>query len=135
MESYEKLLERGMKKIPKEARDAGRFSIPRLQAFVMGPRTTVNNFSEIAGSLRRKPEHLLKFLLKELATSGETSGHKVVFQGKFSLDMINRKIELYVRDYVTCPECAKPDTKLTREKRLTFIVCEACGAKHVIKKV
>ncbi|MEM3439613.1 MAG: hypothetical protein QXG32_01685 [Candidatus Bathyarchaeia archaeon] len=31
-----------------------------------------------------------------------------------------------------CPICKMPDTKLLKEKRLTFLICEACGAKSSV---
>jgi translation initiation factor 2 subunit 2 len=48
---------------------------------------------------------------------------------------VDKKIELYAKEYVLCPECGKPDTKFLREDRFLFLRCEACGWKHPIKKV
>ncbi len=43
-----------------------------------------DNFGEIADVLNRDPEHLLKFLLRELGTAGKVEGTRVIFQGRFS---------------------------------------------------
>jgi len=32
-------------------------------------------------------------------------------------------------------KCKRPDTKLVKEKRLSFLVCNACGAKSAIKQI
>ena len=133
---YEKLLNRGLKKVPlKEKGSKERFEMPRAQVFISGSRTTILNLGEIASILRREPAHIMKFLLKELATKGEIEGSKANFQGVFSSHVVNTKIESYVKTYVICPECGKPDTKLTRDDRQFFVKCEACGARHPVSRV
>ena len=132
---YEKLLGRAMEKIPKVSESLKRFQMPPLKAFLMGTKTIIDNFTEIANAVRRRPEHIQKFLLKELATKGEMSGHRLILQGKFSRDMITKKLNLYLKTYVFCPDCGKPDTKLVKEDRFIFLKCEACGSRHVVKKL
>jgi translation initiation factor 2 subunit 2 len=132
---YEKLLDRGLKKVPKETGSGERFEIPKAKVLISGSRTTILNFSEISSRLRREPGHLMKFLLKELATKGEIEGQKATFQGTFSDFVIKNKIESYVKIYVTCPECTKPDTKILKTDRQFFVKCEACGAKHPVSRV
>ena len=39
----------------------------------------------------------------------------------------------YLKDYVECPTCQSPDTKVEKENRISFLICEACGAKSTIK--
>ncbi len=134
MQPYEKLLERGMKMVPKAPESGGRFQMPRARVLNQGMRTFIANFLEISGSLRREPSHMMKFLLKELATSGEVRGQAAEFTGKFPAPLIDKKIEIYVKNCVLCQECGKPDTKLVRKDRLEFIKCEACGAKHPAKR-
>ena len=77
----------------------------------------------------------MKFLLKELATKGEIEGTKANFQGVFSDYVIKTKLESYVKVYVLCPECGKPDTKIIREDRQFFVKCEACGARHPVSRL
>jgi len=132
---YEKMLDRAIEKIPKVLDASGRFKVPEISAFLMGTKTLINNFTEIAGAVRREPEHLQKFLFRELATKGELSGPKLILQGKFTRDAISRKIELYLKEYVYCPDCGKPDTKIMKEDRFLFLKCEACGSKHVVKRL
>jgi translation initiation factor 2 subunit 2 len=85
--------------------------------------------------LRRDPKHMMKFMLKELATKGSLSGTRLEVQGNFSEEMVNRKMELYVKNYVACSECGKHDTKLVKERGFVFIKCEVCGARHTAAKV
>ena len=134
MQDYKKLLETGMKKIRK-TESTKRFDVPKSRVLISGSKTIFNNFYEIASALRRDPQHVLKFLLKELATSVDMREKKVIFIGNFSQALVDKKIDLYVKSYVLCPECSRPDTKLVKEDRNYFLVCEACGARHSVTKV
>jgi len=73
--------------------------------------------------------------LKELATKGELKGKRLEVIGRFSKGLVDKKIDLYVKNYVLCPECGKPDTKIIKKDRFFIMKCEACGAKHPIPKI
>ncbi|MEM5812301.1 MAG: translation initiation factor IF-2 subunit beta [Candidatus Aenigmatarchaeota archaeon] len=133
--SYEELLKRGMKKIPHSVESSERFELPKSQVQRAGQKTIISNFTEITGTLRREQNHFLKFLLKELATSGELQGSRLTVIGNFSEEMVNSKIEKYAKIYVFCPECKKPDTKLVKEGDYIIMKCEACGARHPVPKI
>ena len=132
---YESLLDEAFKKLPKKAEGGERFEMPKAKIHPAGAKTIISNFTEIANTFRRKPDHLLKFLLKELATKGELQGSNLTVQGRFRGEIVNKKLENYAKEYVFCYECGKPDTKIIKEDRYYFLKCEACGAKHVIKRV
>jgi translation initiation factor 2 subunit 2 len=133
--SYEELLKKGLKKASKETLSDGRFEIPKAQVLRAGQKTIITNFGEIASHLRREQNHLLKFLLKELATSGELAGPRLTVIGTFSETAVDSKIEKYAKLYVFCPECKKPDTKLVKEGEYVIMKCEACGARQPVPKV
>jgi translation initiation factor 2 subunit 2 len=130
---YERLLEKGMKAIPKKKEGGGRFEIPRALIEKAGRRTIIVNVFDIASRLRRDPGHFIKFLLKELATKGDIVNQRLFVLGVFTAEMINRKIDIYIKEFVSCRECGKPDTKLFREGRYTIMKCEACGARHTLQ--
>ena len=131
---YEKLLEKGIKELPKSVLDKGeRFEIPKVKGHIQGSKTIISNFVQIAGILRRDPEHLLKFVLKELATPGEIKKNAAIIGRKVSAVSVNEKIKRYVDEFVICPECKKPDTQLIKEDKILFKKCLACGAKHPVK--
>lgn len=135
MQTYEQLLNRGLSKVPEKLKEKSRFEIPKAKTMKAGLKTNIENFLDIARDLRRDHKHVQKFLLKELATKGELLGKRLVVIGNFSEDLVNKKIDLYVKSYVTCLECKKPDTKIVQEEGYNFLVCEACGAKHPIPKI
>jgi translation initiation factor 2 subunit 2 len=133
--SYEKLLDQAFEKLPKKSEGSDRFQMPRANVQPAGARTIIINFIDIASVFRREPDHLQKFILKELATSGELQGGRLVVQGKFRPEVVDKKLELYAKEYVLCPDCNRPDTKFIKDDRLLFLKCEACGSRHAIKKV
>ena len=69
---YEKMLEKARKELPESVLKTERFEIPKVKGHIQGNRTIISNFNQIAKTLRREPEHLLKFVLKELAAPGES---------------------------------------------------------------
>jgi len=133
MEFYEKLIDSAYKKI-KPIEKSERFEIIKVQGHLEGSKTILINLQQIASHLRRDLNHLLKFLLKELATSGAIKKNRVILQRKISSQKINEKIEKYVKEFVLCKECKKPDSELIREKGITFLHCLACGAKFPVTK-
>jgi translation initiation factor 2 subunit 2 len=131
---YDKLLDQAYKEVKQvSAKDSERFEIPKIEGYFEGKKTLLTNFTQIANHLRRNPEHLQKFLLRELATSGNREGDRLILNNKVPSKKINKKVEEYVKEFVLCKECQKPDTELTKEERLTFIHCLACGAKHAVR--
>jgi len=134
METYEELLEEAYKKIKKAESGSGeRFEIPKAEGYFEGKKTIITNFMQIASIFRRNPEHIQKFLLKELASAGQRDGDRLILNIKIPSSRINQKIEEYAQEFVICKECKKPDTEIFREGRITFIKCFACGAKHSVR--
>ena len=131
---YKTMLNRAYKNLPEVLVEEDRFQIPRAIVNRQGRRSVIQNFKEIAERLQRPPEHLLKFLLSETATRGNFDGDKVVFQGRFNSDSIRNLVEIYTNKYVICPVCGRPDTHVIRDKRLSFLQCDACGARSSIGK-
>ena len=124
------MLDKGKKELPEAVSEIERFNIPKVRGHVEGNKTIVSNFDEIAKVLGRKTEHLLKYILKELATPGDMRKKAVIFGTKLSASKINEKISQYAETFVLCKECGKPDTKLTKETNVYFLKCQACGAKQ-----
>jgi translation initiation factor 2 subunit 2 len=133
--NYEELLKRARSQLPEVGVKSERLELPRLHYARIGMRTVIYNFKELADALNRDPQHLLKFLSGEMATAATIQGSRVIFQGKFLEDTFERLIQRYVESFVVCPVCKRPDTKIVKEKRLSFLVCQACGAKSSIRQL
>ncbi|MDO8623378.1 MAG: translation initiation factor IF-2 subunit beta [archaeon] len=131
MEDYETLLSEAYKNVKKQE-ECGRFEIKRVEGHIEGNKTIISNFVSIAGCLRRQPEHLAKFLFKELASSGQIIGERLVLIRKISSKIIDEKIEKYVNSFVLCSNCKKPDTEFFEENGQKYMKCMACGTKKPI---
>jgi len=129
---YEELLKRAESKIPKKILQKERFEIPPVKGHIEGTKTIITNFSQIASTLHRDQQHLLKYLLRELAAPGNINGQRLILGKKISSSLINEKIEKYANEFVICKDCKKPDTYLLKEGRVLMLKCTACGAKHPI---
>lgn len=128
------MLKEARDNLPKSVFEKERFEIPNVMGHIQGNRTIISNFIQIAGIIRREPEHLLKYVLKELATPGEIKKSGSVIVGtKVPASRINEKIRKYANEYVLCTECGKPDTKIMKEGDFASLKCMACGAKHPVK--
>jgi len=133
--NYDELLKRAREQMPEVQAKKERLEMPRIQIQTVGMRTIITNFKEIAETLDRDPQHILKFLTREMATAASFHESRAIFQGKFRSDSFERLLQRYLDAYVVCPVCKRPDTKIVKEKRLTFLVCNACGAKSAVKQL
>ena len=132
---YDELLKRACSQMPEVSLKRERLEMPRLYITTVGMRTIISNFNEVADVLNRDPQHILKFLTREMATAATFNDNRAVFQGKFKRDSFERLLQRYMEGFVTCPVCKRPDTKIAKEKRLSFLLCNACGAKSSIKQL
>ena len=126
------MLKAAKEKLPKVQAKSERFELPKVKGRVEGNKTIIVNFFQIASLLARSPEHILKYLQRELATPGFLQDKRLVFGRKLASKMINEKLKKYVEIFVLCGECGKPDTKLSMEDGKQFKKCMACGDKKVV---
>ncbi len=127
---YEDMLDEAFNKLPDESKEKSRFEIPKVKGHIQGNKTVLSNLYNIAAIINRKPQHIIKYLTKELATPITVKKNYVIFGTKIPASRINEKIEKYVEDFVLCKECGKPDTKIIKEDRFIFIKCLACGSRR-----
>jgi translation initiation factor 2 subunit 2 len=130
---YEALLDEAYENV-EVSKECGRFEVLKVEGHHEGTRTVISNFGQIIACLRRNQEHVMKFLSKELASSVEAKGDRLILSRKLASKEINDKIERYVKRYVLCPKCRKPDTELEVGTK-TFLRCLACGIKQEIHKI
>lgn len=134
---YEKLLDRLYMLVPEPASSGERFEIPKPVTIYVGSTTIVKNFKEITDRMKREPEMLGKYLLRELATSGdyEESSGSFKLNVKVSSPSLQQLIERFAKVYVICPTCGRPDTYIKKTGRLWILKCEACGAEQPLKPI
>lgn len=118
-----------------KANGCSRFEIRKVEGHHLGSRTVVSNFMQIVSCLRRDKEHLMKFLCKEMASQCELSGDRLILSRKVSSKDLNNKIERYVKMFVLCPTCGKPDTELVEENGKIVMRCLACGKTKEVHNI
>ena len=133
-DSYENLLKKAYSHISEKSASSERFVVPEAKAYVEGKTTILENFAEIADTIRRDRDHLMKYILGELGTSGKIEGNRAIFNGKFEISQVRMIIKGYVDDYVICSECGKPDTRLVKDDRVLLLRCDACGGHRPVRK-
>ena len=135
MDDYEKMLDNAYEKMPKKMVSNDRWEPPMIFSNQQGNQTIIKNTNDVVDKLRRDVQHLLKFLSKELATAGNYDGKRIILQGKFTQDQLNARLNSYVKEYIFCSECGKPDTSTIIFEGSPYKRCEVCGAKAPVKKI
>lgn len=134
--TYENLLKRIQSKtVSQEKKSVSRLELPRPDIIWVGRKTIFRNFTDFPKIMRRDHEKVLLYLAKEFGSAAYIAGEKGIFVGKKEPSAFMSLFERYMKEYVMCPVCNSPDTKIERVKRLSFLVCEACGAKSSIKGI
>ena len=135
--TYESLLKRLQDKTGNQTKKStSRIELPNPEVLWVGKNKTIfRNFGDFPKVMRRDPEKVLLYLAKEFGSAAYIAGEKGIFVGKKEPSQFISLFERYMKDYVMCPVCNSPDTKIERVKRMGFLVCEACGAKSSIKGV
>jgi len=96
-------------------------------------KTVWVNFAGICNSLKRKPDHVLNYVLAELGSNGSVDGsHRLVIKNRFQQKQIENVIRHYIGEYVVCRTCKSPDTTLKKENRLYFLCCDSCGSTRSV---
>lgn len=132
--NYETLLELAYETVkPMECTE--RFETMKVTGRHQGSRTLITNFAQILSHIRRSPEHVIKFLSKELASQAEFSNGILTFSRKISSKDINDKVAKYMQQFVLCTKCKKPDTELIAQDSKTIIKCLACGERREVHKI
>ena len=131
---YLELLKRGKANLP-QVKTVARFEAPRASVMTSKRQIFVRNFVDITKTLRREPKHLARYLFKELAAPGTIQGVELILQGKSTESMVNKRIEDYIKEFVICDECKKPDTNMSKEGNTDILKCEACGARRSLRKI
>ena len=131
-DDYLSLLDRAKGQLPETIEKHERFTVPEPDIFQEGKTTVIKNWGDITDALRREPEHLLQYLLRELGTPGTIEGRRVVFKARLAPIQIAERVQSYTETFVLCSECGRPDTHIVKEGRILILECEACGAHRPV---
>ena len=113
-----------------------RYKMPKLITKIEGKgngiKTKLVNITEIAKAIGRSPEHLVKFITYELATSSKKTD-EYILNGSHSEASIKEKLYKFIEKYIQCFNCKNPETTIEKTKKNTIVLmCKACGAKSTV---
>ena len=131
---YEDMLEQAYKELPEDTLKKERFEMPKFQVLIQGSKTIVANFSKTIKELHRDEKHALKYFTSQAASATNIDGGRLVLKGVFQSSELQGFLDDYVKRYVLCKECTRPDTKMTEQKGIKMLKCTACGAISAIKE-
>jgi len=127
---YDEQLERALEEEPDIDGEEARFEVPTPDVRTEGHVTVYENFQATLDRLGREEAHVLKFFQDELGTSAQIDDRgRARLTGDFNERRIQAVLDAYVDQYVLCPECGLPDTKIVTEQGVDRLQCEACGAR------
>jgi translation initiation factor 5 len=91
-------------------------------------KTYFTNADEVANSLNRSSEELLKYIGYALST--QLNVNQKAINGVYTPEKMQETVYDYIRSYVLCPTCNNPETQIgmSSSKKLK-IGCIACGAR------
>jgi translation initiation factor 2 subunit 2 len=133
MEEYEKMLEEAYAKLPERKSGGGRLEVPKVSSFTEGNKTIFKNFKQICDVIRREPGILSKYLSRELAAPVDISGERLIIQRRVLNELIQSKVDAFIKEYVMCKECGKLDTHIENISGVKTLICEACGARRPVR--
>lgn len=133
MKSYEELLEEALKKLPEKVEIKDRYALPEINVIYVKNKTIVKNIYKILEKIKRSEKDFKKIFFRIIGIPGRFEKEGLVLNAVISKDVIKRKLEEYVQNFVVCEVCGKPETIIIEEEGIKYLKCEACGAKKIIR--
>ena len=62
---------------------------------------------------------------------GKMKGQILIFGAKVAASRVNEKIRQYANEFVLCSECGKPDTKIEKEGKISYLRCTLLLILHL----
>ena len=133
------LLDRAYKLLKKENKNKKAFIKPEMTN--INKKSYITNFMIFCNSINREPEHVKKFLIKDMNTdisfiregnidSDEDTGLK--FNNLFRSNQIMNSITNYMKLYVLCELCKSGETNIVKIERINYIQCDNCKAHRAL---
>ena len=138
--NYNELLERAFTlmhtKNPDNDVRSKQISLPQLVVERKAKKTLFLNYKTICEHMNRSPEHLKQYICTEQNTESsiDASG-ALIISGRLQQAQLEKLVLHYVRNYVQCSVCGSTDTKLDKQNRLLFIVCNQCTAQRSVQQI
>ena len=133
MKSYEEMLEEALKKLPQKVEIKDRYALPELKIEYVKNKTIILNIKEVLEKIRRSEKDFKKYFFRILGIPGRFENDRLVLNGIIQKENLKKKLEEYVKFFVICEVCGKPETVIIEEKDAKFLKCLACGAVKILR--
>ncbi len=133
MKSYFEMLEEAYKKLPKVIETTDRYKLPELEIEQKGNKTIVRNIYKILELLRRNEKDFGKTFSRILGVPISFVNKELVINALINKQILEKKLNEYVKKYVICDVCKKPETIIEKENEVLILKCLACGYKKILR--
>ncbi len=136
-EEYLSMLKEARKQLPSVVISGERFTPPKPVILIQSKQTHIVNFREIVNALNRDPKLVARYLSKELGSPYflTEDSRKLILSRRIDPRQVANRIDRFIRTYVVCPHCGRPDTVIVKVKKTWVLRCLACGAETPIPKI
>ena len=86
-------------------------------------KTIILNLIELADSLSRQSNEIMKYFSYEFGTQTKQN----TLKGMFNKTDLNNTLHEYIQEYILCSVCSLPSTTYKIKKSKIKIICSACG--------
>jgi translation initiation factor 5 len=116
--------------------DYYRYKMPKLQIKIEGNgiKTILVNVKDLAKSLDRPHEYLVKFFAQELSCQSiiDEKNAKYILSGSRTLSELDALVKKFITKYDLCIKCSLPETTLLMHKAKLSLSCKACGSVNAV---
>ncbi|MEM5881930.1 MAG: hypothetical protein QXS69_00490 [Candidatus Aenigmatarchaeota archaeon] len=133
MKSYEEMLDEALKKLPNVSISSDRYSLPEIEVKYEKNKTYILNIKEILYKLKRSAEDFRGDFLRIVGVPGRFEKDVLVLSGIINREILRKKLDEYVKYFVLCDLCQKPETVIIKENNIRYLRCEACGNKKILR--
>ena len=103
-----------------------RYKMPKMILSYRKNGTIITNLDELAKSLNRKSDELLKMFSWNLGT------HSILklklLSGSYTGDQLRDQLLKYIDEYILCETCGNPETIYILSKKKLCLQCQACSS-------
>ena len=132
---YKSLLDRIYMSLPDKTLDDLKIKLPKEKSNDQRKQTNWKNFSKAAKVIKRDEAQIYKFIMKEISTASAIQSGTLVLNGVFNNYKLNQIFEKYLKNFVVCSACKKPDTEIINQNGVKVLKCSACGAISPLPKL
>ena len=124
------MLDKAYTDLKEISNQSNKLSIDKPEVIFMNRKTMITNFVAICKQLHRQTTEVQNYFDTELAVKSSVDQNgSLVITGRFKTAGIIKVVANYIKDYVSCKECASCDTSLNKENRILYINCNKCKSK------